>query len=239
MSITNETYGISCEIAIADAFGVPVSPEYRMRGENKIIQLVQPYVVNIFNCYGIPAPISHCAEKQNPVDFILRDNSTLSIKSNMKDLGKVAPQNIGQPTAETFFDYFTAEFFQDEGIEFPFQGVEFVDEKEKKQMFKNFALNYPEILIREYWINLFHTDHYLHFYNLANGQVKYIYLTKLAVPNFDKRLFTFTKEIGNWNESTTIKYNGISIGEFQVHTNRNCLKFRFNMKKLLKAFENL
>lgn len=232
MAITNETYGISCEIAIADAFGVPVSPEYRMRGENKIIQFIQPYVVDIFNNCGIPAPALHCAEKQNPVDFVLDDNSTLSIKSNMKDLGKVAPQNIGQPTAETFFDY-----FKERDISFP--GIEHATEDEKRQIFKNFALSQPDILIREYWINLFHTDHYLHFYNLANGQVKYIYLTKLAVPNFDKTLFTFTRGIDEWNESTTIKYNGVSIGEFQVHTNRNCLKFRFNLKKLLEAFENL
>lgn len=230
MSITNETYGISCEIAIADAFEVPVSSEYRMRGNIGIIQQILPYVRGIFNSYGIPIPISHCAEKQNPVDFILCDNSTLSVKSNMKALGKVAPQNIGQPTVETFFDY-----FKEKNITFP--GIEYVTEEEKKRIFKEFALTQPDVLIKEYWLNLFHTDHYLHFYNLANGQVNYLYLTKLAVPVFNKNLFTFTRGMDKWNESTTIKYNGISIGEFQVHTNRNCLKFRFNMKKMLEAFE--
>lgn len=52
--------------------------------------------------------------------------------------------------------------------------------------------------------------------------------------NWKKENFSFTKKtIEEWNESNTVKYNGISIGEFQVHTNRNCFKFRFNLKNLL------
>ena len=61
--------------------------------------------MDIFKNNDIPFPIKHVAEGQNPVDFILNDGSTLSVKSNQRPLGKVAPQIIGQPTAETYFDY--------------------------------------------------------------------------------------------------------------------------------------
>ena len=42
---------------------------------------------------------------------------------------------------------------------------------------------------------------------------------------WEKEKFTFTRQtIEKWNESNTVKYDGISIGEFQVHNNRNCFK---------------
>jgi hypothetical protein len=52
---------------------------------------------------------------------------------------------------------------------------------------------------------------------------------KIAPPKWNKELFTFTKSVSSWNESNTVKYSGVSIGEFQAHNNRDCLKFRFNM----------
>lgn len=50
-----------------------------------------------------------------------------------------------------------------------------------------------------------------------------------------KNAFSFTRlTLEEWNESNTVKYGGITIGEFQVHQNRNCFKFRFNMQNLLE-----
>ena len=79
----------------------------------------------------------------------------------------------------------------------------------------------------------------LFFYNIIGKDKKisknpeYIIVTKeLELPNFKKENFSFTKTLENWNESNTIKYSvsnnekPISIGEFQVHKNRNCFKFR-------------
>ena len=51
-------------------------------------------------------------------------------------------------------------------------------------------------------------------------------------PFKNDKLFTFTKDLKNWNESTTIKYNNISIGEFQIHNNRNNIKFRYILENL-------
>ena len=41
------------------------------------------------------------------------------------------------------------------------------------------------------------------------------------------------------NFCNTVKYDGISIGEFQVHKNRECFKFRFNLDNFVKVVENL
>jgi hypothetical protein len=50
-------------------------------------------------------------------------------------------------------------------------------------------------------------------------------------------VFDFTRKI-NWVESSTLKVlinnKYLSIGEFQIHNNRDCIKFRFNMNNLLK-----
>ena len=54
---------------------------------------------------------------------------------------------------------------------------------------------------------------------------------------FDKDKFTFTRNIYNWNESNTVKYEGVTIGEFQIHKNRNCFKFRFDINNLINILE--
>jgi hypothetical protein len=54
-------------------------------------------------------------------------------------------------------------------------------------------------------------------------------------PNWDMKKISFTQTLASWNESCTVKYDGISIGEFQVHNNRNCFKFRFNFSGLIEA----
>jgi adenine-specific DNA-methyltransferase len=38
----------------------------------------------------------------------------------------------------------------------------------------------------------------------------------------------------NWNESSTVKYQQNTLGEFQIHKKRDCVKFRFNIINLLK-----
>ena len=47
----------------------------------------------------------------------------------------------------------------------------------------------------------------------------------------EREHFTFTKDGEAWNESTTLKYKGVSIAEIQIHKNR-LFKFRFIMKAM-------
>ena len=112
MAINNEAVGIAAEVAIAKSFGIGINPHYAARAEQVIVDLLlkNDNVKRIFTKENMPIPIEHIAEGQNPVDFILSGNKTLSVKTNQEGLGKVAPQIIGQPTAETYFSYLENHF---------------------------------------------------------------------------------------------------------------------------------
>ena len=92
--MNNETYGISLEVAIADAFDVEVNGDYRERADEMVVENAIPVVLSLFEEYELPYPADHVAEGQNPIDFILEDGTTLSVKSNFDGLGKAAPQVI-------------------------------------------------------------------------------------------------------------------------------------------------
>ncbi len=227
--MNNEIFGISCEIAIADFFELNLNPDYRERGDKNIEKKVLEILPEIF-C-EIPKPVKHIAEDQNPIDFLLVGNKTLSVKSNFKKLGKVAPQNIGQPTSKTFFDYFKDNIIID---------VTKLDKEEKQKLFKEFVFENIDLLVSEYLENLFETDYYIHFFDLKNNndqyndKISYIILEKENLNfNLEKDGYSFTQSLNTWNESNTLKYKGKSIGEFQVHKKRDCFKFRFNIKNIL------
>jgi len=79
MYINNETIGISAEVAIADFFNVPINDFYRDRANQDIAKSLVNVIKEAFN--EIPQPTNHIAEGQNPVDFILIGNKTLSVKT--------------------------------------------------------------------------------------------------------------------------------------------------------------
>ncbi len=85
---------------------------------------------------------------------------------------------------------------------------------------------------------MFDCDYLIQFYDVVDRNdnltlnPKAIVMKKYKSPYWDKSKIYFTKQsVLEWNESNTVKYgiNGISIGEFQVHNNRDNFKFRFNM----------
>lgn len=228
-----EIIGISAEIAIANTFNIPVNQNYRDRGDSKIIGLLSPYIEDIFTKNRIPTPKILVAENQNDTDFILSDGRTLSVKSNKKDLGKVAPQIVGQPTSNTYFQHFS-EFFSSQIPK---------DYQSRAKLFKDFTFYNINKVINKYWIYLFHCDYMIYFFNIldAKGNISkkpnFVVLEKIKAPTWDKDKFSFTQTLMTWNESNTLKYNNISIGEFQVHNNRDNFKFRFNMKNILKMID--
>jgi membrane peptidoglycan carboxypeptidase len=66
---------------------------------------------------------------------------------------------------------------------------------------------------------------------------KFIVFEKTSSPLWDPDKITFTRPtVSDWNESNTVKYeyDGVSIGEFQVHNKRDNFKFRFNMSGINK-----
>lgn len=242
MATNNESIGISAEVAIAKSYGVPITPHYESRAEQKIVNLLMNNndIVKIFEKECIPNPVKHIAEGQNPVDFILQNEKTLSVKTNQEKLGKVAPQIIGQPTAETYFSYLE-KTFSGFSLQNTLNKENLPDTYENRSyIFKKISINNVTSVINMYWKNMFDCDYYLHLFNLDNNSnplENYVLLGKEQPPEWKESQFTFTQSLNSWNESNTLKYCGISIGEFQVHRHRNCFKFRFNMKGIMELYK--
>jgi hypothetical protein len=227
-----EIIGISAEVAIADAFDVPVREEYRRRANDDVVSAILTVVPTVFAVHKIPRPVQHIAEDANDVDFALADGGTLSVKSNQRKVGKVAPQKIGQPTANTFWQYFR---------DFADGDIHETDDEESKNMFKRVCLARVDEMLSRYWANMFDCEYLIHFYDVIDsfGNIlvapQYVVFGKRVTPEWDKSKFTFTRPtLESWNEANTVKYCGVSIGEFQVHAHRNCFKFRFNMDGIVK-----
>ncbi len=233
INVNNEEIGISAEVAIARTFGVDISNEYIKRADIKTVNILEKHVKNIFETYNIPDPIKHIAEGQNPVDFKLNNEKTLSVKTNQNKLGKSAPQKVGQPTKKTYYDYFK-DFIQISEEEY-FKNPEYY--------FKKTSLEKIEKVINVYWKNIFECDYLILFYNIISKEGEYYNLPKYKVfgkynlPIWNKEDFSFTQTIETWNESVTLKYKNIRIGEFQAHKNRDCFKFRFDMKGILRLIQ--
>jgi len=227
-----EQVGISAEIAIADLTDVSVVEKYRRRGRLELIQHISPALVETLSL--IPRPISHTAERGNPIDFSLEGGKTLSVKSNKQGAGKIAPQKIGQATATSFWGHLPQ--FAPEGID-----TNKLSYAESAKLFKKVALSNTTELLTAYWENTFDCDYMIYVYNvltdeeqLSAGPTVNLY-KKIKSPSWDKSRLTFTQNLESWNESCTVKIDDISIGEFQVHKNRPGFKFRFNLDGLMQC----
>jgi len=170
MSINNESVGISAEVAIAKSFDISINPDYEERANKAIVDLLMKNnnVKRIFKKERIPDPVSHIAEDRNSIDFILTDNKSLSVKTNRGELGKVAPQIIGQPTAETYFTYLE-QYFSNFSLKEKLDTEGLADTYENRAyIFKKFSIDNVPAVTDMYWKNLFDCDYYLHFFNLCN-----------------------------------------------------------------------
>lgn len=227
---TNESLGMSAEGAICDYFCLDKPESFRGRVIKSYVDKLMPVVKEAFK--NIPAAIKHSgstpgergAQSKCSYDFILEGNKTLSLKTNKGKM--VCPPEVGQPGSKTCLLYFS-QFFE--------SGTEDVT----RDLFKIMVLNNIEKLIPIYVAHLFDSDWLLWIYETKDGY-QYQSISKDDIKEFqwEREKFTFTKStIVEWNESNTVKYDGISIGEFQVHQNRNCYKFRFNMKNLLSILQ--
>jgi hypothetical protein len=227
-----EQVGISAELAVADLSGIAVRDEYRRRGKPELVNHISSAIEDFLQ--DIPKPVSHIAEDQNPIDFMLLGDKTLSVKSSMRNAGKVAPQNIGQPTSATFWS------------RLPHLVPQSMDPKtftrsQSNDLFKKIAQERTSELLTEYWNNLFDCDYLIYVYDVINKddslstKPKALLLEKATSPHWQSSKFTFTRDIENWNESSTLKYESITVGEFQVHNNRDCLKFRFDLGGLVES----
>ncbi|MBO4858919.1 MAG: hypothetical protein J5527_10445 [Treponema sp.] len=224
---TNETFGMSAEAAICDLFNLKKPESFRTRVKASYIAALQPIIMQAFKT--LPAAIKHTGSESGSrggvskcsFDFILEGNKTLSLKTNKGKM--VCPPEVGQPGSKTCLLYFKHLF--------PSGTKKVTQENFKQMVFDNI-----DKLIPIYVEHLFDSDWLLWLYEEKDSySYKVISQKQIQKKMWKKSNFSFTKKsLNEWNESNTVKYEGLSIGEFQVHQNRNCFKFRFNLQNLLK-----
>jgi hypothetical protein len=61
-------------------------------------------------------------------------------------------------------------------------------------------------------------------------------ITMTQKPDWHAAPLTFSRQGEAWNESSTLKIGKKTIGEFQIHNHRNCIKFRWDLNGLLQTF---
>lgn len=233
--INNEVVGISAELAIAEYFNINIPEKYRKRGSKEVIDVIKNSInkdnkLNKFRNISFVGSERGERGKQSKssIDFyaeIEEIKVSISVKSNIDKGSKVCPPELGQPCLSTFNELYAIP-----------RGIEL----KNGQDFKRIVFEQIDELLQEYLRRLFVTDYIFHF---QKNKEKYdlLIVESKATQNFkfDKKLITFTKPtIEEWNESNTVKYNGKTIGEFQVHNNRGSLKFRFNFKSLLELIKD-
>ena len=173
---------------------------------------------------------------------------TISVKTNTNG-DKVCPQNIGQTTRQKFMQYFNVTVLENESQTTAIKRHILTNVGQMLQDYLN-QLNACDYLIH---IHLKKktavpqlgsketTENYLSLFpetqlSTAAQEVKYIswyHRSFFENFHFDHQKITFSRStVETWNESSSVKYNGVSIGEFQIHNNRNCVKFRFHFKNL-------
>lgn len=221
---TNETAGMSCEKAICLSNNDENHSKIcSLRCDEELVKkLVEPFTQ--FQKDNSILALAYRGYSDNKTDFVDVNGKTYSVKSNIRKNGKVCPQVIGQPTKRKFI----------ENVYNPINSLEqdtsITDTDIKQNFFK-----YTDHYLNLYFQYLFCCDYIIHICITENAsqfnfQFKLIDKMKFI---FEKEKITFSNTCENWNESITVKYDNVSIGEFQMHRKRDSIKFRFIIDNLL------
>ena len=226
ISTANNALGNSCEKALSEVF------ELNYDGPDNFVLNSLPLLKEHYAGFEINEPLkkyigSSARERgglsRSGADFITESGKTLSLKSNKSKNGKICPSEIGQPSPETFDLH-----FKDSGMYSP---------PITPNKFRELVTNskYCALLLKKYLDYTFECDYLLWTY-LEKEKIDSILLNKQDFMGFSfaESGISFTNPFVN-KDSTTVKYQNISIGEFQLSRTRNSLKFRFLIKNLIEA----
>lgn len=213
--ILTEDLGKKFEMAICLLYQTPFDGNYKYSITDAELlkdRLAQSPLLSLF-----PGPLKHTAKNGSQYDFTgLHDETIkLSAKTTKKD-GKVCPQVIGQPSKKKF-----CEFFQ-------------LDTQVTTDQIKGYIETNIQTMLHRYFHSTF--DCPILYYNEHTNVLQ---LIKCLEPvDWYKQTIEFShqKKGKQWGESSTISINSVTIGEFQVHNHRDCIKFRWAFEKLLKTF---
>lgn len=234
--INNSMLGDTAELAICNVFDLdPGNDNERLvnnSDKETLTDFIAHYSENKKQLFPL-IPIKYAgtekrergSHSKSGVDFYLEKNYTLSVKTNKSKSYKVCPPEIGQPSPKTFDLYFS-----DKGW---YQGN--INENKFRKLVRN--TDKVSLLLREYVKFLNECDYLLWslFLNEKGITSQLINKNELEDINFNPKFIYYSNDFSEKN-SVTVKYGSkekISIGEFQVHSARNSLKFRFNFGNLL------
>lgn len=161
-----------------------------------------------------PGEIKHIAKNGSKYDFVHTDGVYLSAKTTKRD-GKVCPQEIGQPSKKKFCHHFKLGDVNTEQI-------------------KSYITENVYSMLDEYIARTFECP--IIYYNKSKNELLFVKLKEKI--NWTNITFSHVIKNKAWNESTTIKIDNTSIGEFQIHNHRDGIKFRWSFKNMLNLFKD-
>ena len=209
--LQTEDLGKIFEMAICLLYETPFDGKYKysMDEANILRSRIEPLLL------AFPHKIKHTAKNGNQYDFCGIDDDTikLSAKTTKKD-GKVCPQVIGQPSKKKFCEFFS------------------IDMSLSLEEIKTHIETNVSTMLSIYFELTF--DCPIVYYNQKTNSLQLIKLTNTIDWSNYLIEFSHRKKNKQWGESSTISINNITIGEFQVHNHRDCIKFRWAFENLLR-----
>lgn len=235
--INNSLLGDTAELAICNVFKLDsgLNSNRLLNNSDRIIlkAFEEHYTINKPNLFPLK-PIKYSGTEKRErggnsksgVDFFLENNLTLSVKTNKSKSFKVCPPEVGQPSPKTFDLHFSKKGWYDGNI----------DEEKFRVLVKDKGK--LSLLLSEYVKFLNECDYLLWSLYLSENNITSKLVGKSDLENikFNPNLIDYSNDFTE-KSSVTIKYgeNSFSLGEFQVHSARNSLKFRFNFNNLLSV----
>lgn len=231
----NSLLGDTAELAICNVFGLDSGKQNNrlLNNSDKMIldAFEKHYSINKTKLFPLkPTKYSGTEKRErgghskSGVDFFLENNTTLSVKTNKSKSFKVCPPEVGQPSPKTFDLHFSNKGWYDGNM----------DEDKFRLLVKDKVK--LSLLLKEYVKFLNECDFLLWslYLNENNISSKLVEKSELENITFNPILIDYSNDFTD-KSSVTIKYGqeNLSLGEFQVHSARNSLKFRFNFNNLL------
>ena len=221
-----EQLGVLVERAMCDIANIPFNTK------RKYDSLPQDIVDDISYTVGPilkRSKLEHAGNLNMSYDFLM-DGGKMSVKTIMKG-NKICPQNIGQCSLSRLSKKLGQNF-------------------STKYDFKNYFMENRHILLQNYLENCFCCDVTM-IYKFDRGCV-YMIKRDMSSPICFTKFASFgtSKQLDDWNESNTVyihRSGGLddpnrtdkrTLGEIQVHNNRDCVKFRFNMDTLIEMIDS-
>lgn len=240
-TINNSLLGDTAELAICNVFKLDpgLNSDRLVNNSNRsILSKFEKHYTKNKKTLFLLKPVKYSGTEKRKrggnsksgIDFYLEKDNTLSLKTNKSKSYKVCPPEIGQPSPKTFDLHFANKGW--------YKGE--MDEEKFRNLVRD--KNKLVLLLKEYVKFLNECDFLLWtlYLNEKDISSKLINKKELENINFEPNLINFSNDF-TVKSSVTIKYGdvkSISLGEFQVHSARNSLKFRFNFGSLLNLRKN-